>query len=59
MTYARASGVPVVSLGTLYQHNTSAFAALKEAGIRSVRDFEGKRYGGWGRRRSEAVLGRS
>ncbi|WP_273000917.1 ABC transporter substrate-binding protein [Hydrogenibacillus schlegelii] len=56
VTYARASGVPVVSLGTLYQHNTSAFASLKEAGIRSVRDFEGKRYGGWGSPTEEAVL---
>ncbi|MBE3596438.1 MAG: ABC transporter substrate-binding protein [Hydrogenibacillus sp.] len=56
VTYARAEGVPIVSLAAPLQHNTSAFASLKEAGIRTVKDFEGKRYGGWGSPTEEAVL---
>ncbi|MHB9096133.1 MAG: ABC transporter substrate-binding protein, partial [Eubacteriales bacterium] len=56
VTLARASGIPLVSIAAVIQHNTSAFASLKEANIRSVKDFEGKRYGGWGSPIEEAVL---
>ncbi len=45
---ARAEGTPVVSVATLYPHNTSGFAALRSAGIASPGDFAGQRYGGWG-----------
>lgn len=56
VTPARAEGVPVVAVAALYQHNTSAFAALKESGIRGIADFEGKRYGGWGSPIEEAIV---
>ena len=46
VTQARAQDIPIVSLAAVIQHNTSGFASLKEDGIVTVRDFEGKRYGG-------------
>ncbi|HEY8346752.1 MAG TPA: ABC transporter substrate-binding protein [Symbiobacteriaceae bacterium] len=55
-TYAMAEGVPIVSIAALMQHNTSAFASLKESGIESIKDFEGKRYGGWGSPSEAAVI---
>jgi ABC-type nitrate/sulfonate/bicarbonate transport system substrate-binding protein len=45
---ARAEGMPIVSIATLYPHNASGFAALSSAGIASPADFAGRRYGGWG-----------
>lgn len=56
VTQARASEIPIVSIAAILQHNTSAFASLPETNIRSVKDFEGKRYGGWGSPIEEAVL---
>ncbi|MDY0323606.1 MAG: ABC transporter substrate-binding protein [Candidatus Carbobacillus sp.] len=56
VTYARASGLPVVSIAAPLYHNTSAFAALASSGIKSVKDFAGKTYGGWGSPTEEAVL---
>lgn len=55
-TYALAEGVPILSLAAILQHNTSAFASLKETGVRTVKDFEGKRYGGWGSPSETAVI---
>lgn len=48
VTVARANDIPVVSLAAIIQHNTSAFAALKESGITRPKDFEGKKYGSYG-----------
>ncbi len=48
VTFARAENVPVVSLAAVIQHNTSGFASLKEKGIESAKDFENRKYGGWG-----------
>ncbi len=56
VTQARATGVPLVSVAAVIQHNTSAFASLKKDNITSVKDFEGKRYGGWGSPTEEAVI---
>ncbi|MEG6522804.1 ABC transporter substrate-binding protein [Desulfotomaculum sp. 1211_IL3151] len=56
VTQARSTGIPLVSLAAVIQHNTSAFASLKEAQISSPQDFVGKRYGGWGSPMEEAVL---
>lgn len=53
---ARAAGIPIVSIAAVVQHNTSAFASLPEARIETVKDFESKRYGGWGSPIEEAVL---
>ena len=56
VTLARAAGIPIVSLAAVIQHNSSAFASLKESNITTVKDFEGKRYGGWGSPIEEAVI---
>ncbi len=56
VTLARAKDIPLVSLATILQHNTSAFASLKEVNIKTVKDFEGKRYGGWGSPIEKAVI---
>lgn len=56
VTLARASGLPVVSIAAVIQHNTSAFASLSQSNIKTVKDFEGKRYGGWGSSIEEAVI---
>lgn len=45
---ARAQKMPVVSVAAIIQENTSCFAWRKSSGIKSVKDWEGKRYGGWG-----------
>lgn len=56
VTQARAAGLPLVSIAAVIQHNTSAFASLVETNIKTVKDFEGKRYGGWGSPIEEAVI---
>lgn len=56
VTLARGEKIPLVSIAAVIQHNTSAFASLEESNIRSVKDFEGKRYGGWGSPIEEAVI---
>lgn len=56
VTLAREQGVPLVSLAAILQHNSSAFASLKESGIETVNDFENKRYGGWGSPIEKAVI---
>lgn len=56
VTLARAKNIPVVSIATIIQHNTSVFASKKETDITKVVDFEGKRYGGWGSPIEEATL---
>lgn len=50
VTYARTSKepLPVKAIAAIIQHNTSGFASLLERGIKSPKDFEGKKYGGWG-----------
>jgi len=56
VTQARAAGIPLVSIAAVIQHNTSAFASLSKSNIKTVKDFEGKRYGGWGSPIEEAVI---
>ncbi|QXM05362.1 ABC transporter substrate-binding protein [Crassaminicella indica] len=56
VTLARVEDVPVVSIAAVIQHNTSGFASLKEKGIKTPKDFEGKRYGGWGSPIEKATL---
>lgn len=48
LTHARLQGVPLVSIAAVIQHNTSGFAAPKQVGLQSPKDFENKTYGGWG-----------
>lgn len=56
VTRARSENLPLVSIAAVIQHNTSGFAALKSAGIKSPKDFEGKRYGSWDSPSEKAVL---
>lgn len=56
ITFARAEGVPLVSIAAVIQHNTSGFGALKEKNIKTPKDFEGKKYGGWGSPIEEATI---
>ncbi len=56
VTFNRASGVPIVSVAAIIQHNTSGFAALAEKGIQTPADLEGLRYGAFGSPIEEATL---
>jgi len=57
LTYARAEGVPIVSIGAIIQHNTSGFASPQEKGLERPKDLEGHRYGGGGLDIERAILG--
>ena len=48
VTDARGQDLPLVSIATILQHNTSGFASLASKNIHTAKDFEGKTYGGWG-----------
>lgn len=58
VTYARAAEepMPIKAIATIIQHNTSGFASLKDSGIESPADFEGKTYAGWQSPSEEAVI---
>lgn len=56
VTFARSEKVPVVSIAAIIQHNTSGFASLKDKNITVPKDFEGKKYGGWGSPTEEATI---
>lgn len=58
VTYARTAEnpLPVKAIAALIQHNTSGFASPVDRGILSPKDFEGKRYGGWGSPMEVATL---
>lgn len=53
---SRAAGVNLTAVASVIQHNTSGFAARTTTGIKRPKDFEGKRYGGWGSPMEEALL---
>ena len=50
VTYARtaANPLPVKAIAAIIQHNTSGFASPADRNILTPKDFEGKKYGGWG-----------
>ncbi|MBF7097155.1 ABC transporter substrate-binding protein [Alkalibacter mobilis] len=48
--------LPVKAIATIIQENTSGFASRKSENITTVKDFEGKVYGGWGSPSEEAIL---
>jgi len=56
VTFARQSGIPVVSIAAVIQHNTSCFAAPTANGIKTIADFEGCTYGGWSGQVETALL---
>lgn len=58
LTYAKTSEdpLPIKAIATVIQHNTSGFAGPSSKNITSVKDFEGKTYGGWGSPSEEAIF---
>jgi len=58
VTYARtaANPLPVKAIAAIIQHNTSGFASPVDRNILSPKDFEGKKYGGWGSPMEVATL---
>lgn len=58
VNFARTSAnpLPVVAIAAIIQHNTSGFASPAEKGISRPKDFEGKKYGGWGSPVEEAMI---
>jgi len=56
ITLARLQGLPLVSIAAVIQHNTSAFAWPTAKNIKTPKDFEGKKYAGWGSPIEEATL---
>ncbi len=58
VTYALTSEepLPIKAIAAIIQHNTSGFASYKNKNIKSVQDFPGKIYAGWGSPAEEAVL---
>ncbi len=56
VTLARLEDFPIVSLAAVIQHNSSGFTSFKDKGIESPKDFEGKKYGGWGSPVEKATL---
>jgi ABC-type nitrate/sulfonate/bicarbonate transport system substrate-binding protein len=58
VTYARTGSnpLPVKAIAAILQHNTSGFASPADKNIIAPKDFEGKKYGGWGSPMEEAVL---
>lgn len=50
VTMARTvkDSIPIKAVAAIIQHNTSGFAAPVDKEIKSPKDFEGKKYGGWG-----------
>lgn len=56
VTIARSTGIPIVSIAAVIQHNTSAFAALASSGITRPRDFEGRTYASYSLPIEPAIL---
>ena len=56
LTLARVAGLNIKAVATLIQHNTSGFVSLKDSGILSPEDWEGKTYAGWGGSGENAVV---
>ncbi len=50
VSYARTTKnpLPVKAIAAVIQHNTSGYASPLDRGILTPKDFEGKKYGGWG-----------
>jgi ABC-type nitrate/sulfonate/bicarbonate transport system substrate-binding protein len=56
VTLARLRDIPVVSVAAVIQHNTSGFYSKEDKGIKTPKDFENKKYGGWGSPIEKATL---
>ena len=56
VTLARIEEIPIVSIGAVIQHNTSGFYSRADKNIKTPKDFENKKYGGWGSPVEKATL---
>lgn len=58
MVYAKTTDdpLPIQAIATIIQHNTSGMASPVYKNIKNPKDFEGKKYGGWGSPIEEAIL---
>lgn len=58
VTFARTAKnpLPIKAVAAIIQHNTSGFASPAEKGIKTPKDFEGKKYGSWGTDLERAFL---
>lgn len=58
VTYARTATdpLPVKAIAAIIQHNTSGYGSPAVKNIKTAKDFEGKKYGGWGSPMEEAML---
>ena len=54
---AAENPLPVVAVATLLEHNTSGLISLKETGINSPKDLEGKTYATWDKPMEKAIIG--
>lgn len=53
---ARASGVPVVSIAAIIEHNTSSLISLTSTGIEGPRDLQGHTFGTYGATFEKALV---
>lgn len=56
VTYAMTKEAPIQAVATIFQHNTSGFASLASKPVQTPKEFEGKRYGGFGSVIEEKIL---
>lgn len=58
VTYAKTADnpLPIKAIAAIIQHNTSGFASPAAKNIKTPKDFEGKKYGGWGSPVEEAMI---
>lgn len=56
LIHARESKIPVVAIAAIAQPDASCFIWRTSSGIKTVKDFEGKRYAGWGSPEEAATL---
>jgi len=54
--YVVKDGAPLIAIAAIIQHDTSGFIWLKDSGIKTPKDWEGKRYGGWGGSSEKAMI---
>jgi len=56
LALAAEDPLPLKTIATLIQHNTSGFVTLADSGIETPADWEGKTYAGWGGPGENAVI---
>ncbi len=56
VTYARHQGIPIISIASIIQHNTSGFVSIADKNIKTPKDFEGKTFGSWNSPVEEAII---